>query len=595
MVRAPDTPRAEHPGRAWRLDAGIVLGAGVFLFLLHPAPGVFWFDHPWIAYNLLPLPLSPAGAAEAIRWQATVHSPQLARPARALQWWLAGKALGCAPLAYHVFNLITLTVVVGSAARVAREITGHGARGVVVGACLAVSYATAFSVLFFGYGQPAALAFIGFAAYFRAERTEGTGRRAVQAAAILFILVAALSHETYLVYALLPLAHAAIVRRRRAVVLRALPFLAILPAYAVARQLQASALGTAPSWLVTMRAALRESPGILLENPGRVAFATLTGGLPLDPLRVLPYFSEFARIRELVLSPAGLVTLAVVVAPTLGLSVFALKASREDAAARRRLCFCLVWLALGTVPLMLPVGTPEAVHLTGALPALFMLWTEGLTSARSGRRSGLLALPAVMLLLWSGVHVGAHWVLFQRDVPMMARSVEALHRVLLRAQEEGVQARVLFFPAQIGGHYGMLPTVPALYRTAAGGCVRGDRPAGCLIEPTWIWSTLRPWPPLASACRTGDGVRVGPLTPEIERELEGSRRMLAHPTTTLMEQSDPRLLGACPLDRSELLRVDGATYLVYRLPPVSGARWYRFTLEPQPALVAVSECDGRPR
>lgn len=69
--------------------------------------------------------------------------------------------------------------------------------------------------------------------------------------------------------------------------------------------------------------------------------------------------------------------------------------------------------------------------------------------------------------------------------------------------------------------------------------------------------------------------------------------MLAHPTASLMEHSDPRQLGDCSLDRFESRRVNGAAYLVYRLAPDSGARWYRFTFEPRPGLVAVSECDAR--
>lgn len=35
--------------------------------------------------------------------------------------------------------------------------------------------------------------------------------------------------------------------------------------------------------------------------------------------------------------------------------------------------FLLFWLAVGTLPLLGPVGTPESYHLCAALPALVML------------------------------------------------------------------------------------------------------------------------------------------------------------------------------------------------------------------------------
>src|SRR5262249_58823013 len=81
-------------------DLGVLFGALLFFVTLHPAPGILWFDFSWITYNLSPLPLNLAGANEAIRWQASAHSSFLVRPARAIQWWLAVKAIGCRAFGY---------------------------------------------------------------------------------------------------------------------------------------------------------------------------------------------------------------------------------------------------------------------------------------------------------------------------------------------------------------------------------------------------------------------------------------------------------------------------------------------------------------
>ena len=70
------------------IGVAVVSAGWLFLGLFHRSPGVLLFDYAWIAYNLLPLPLSRSGIVEAIRWQATVHSPSVARPARAVLWWL---------------------------------------------------------------------------------------------------------------------------------------------------------------------------------------------------------------------------------------------------------------------------------------------------------------------------------------------------------------------------------------------------------------------------------------------------------------------------------------------------------------------------
>ena len=579
----------ERETGGWRLDLSVLLGAWAFFVLVHPPPGILWFDYSWITYNLLPLPFTPWGLNEAIRWQATVHSSWLVRPARAVQWWLAVKLLGCGPLTYYVANVLVLGAAVWMVTRVAGLLTGSRVRGLVVGACLAVSYATVYSILFFGFALTATLAFGGLLAYFRSETSTGVRQRRLQAAALLLLGVAGLSHETFLAFTLIPLAHSGVVRRDRAAMRRALIFVAILPLYAVWRSLLVSVYGGAPATLGGTLLKFRDAPAVV-ENTGRVLFTVLTGGLPLDPLRVLPNFPEFVRLRELILSRAGLLTLALVGAPALGLGAAALDAGREDVAIRRRMGFFLIWLLLGSVPLMLPVGTPEAFHLTGALPALFLLWTEGLV-LRPGRRTAVFSAAWGLLLLWMGIHGAARWVLFHRDVPAMAHSVQELHRVLARAEADGVQAGVFFFPAQIGGHYGMMPTVPALYPSdGARGriCLRGDEPRGCLVERTWVWSTLHPWPPLPHACRAPDGIRVGPLSPAIEREIEGSRRMLAHPSAGIT--TDARLVSLCPITGVESVVLGGATYWLYRVHVSPGSRWYRFDLEAGPALLPIADC-----
>jgi hypothetical protein len=582
---------AERPARR-PSDLAVLGGALAFFFLLHPAPGILWFDFPWIAYNLLPLPLSLEGMSEAIRWQVTVHTPSFVRPVRAVQWWLAVRAFGCDAFGYYVVNVLGLAVMVWAAWRVAARVTGSRVRALLVAGCLAVSYATVYSLLFFGFSLVAACGLAGLALYFGAEDTEPRRRGRRLAAALGLLLVAGLSHETLLALAPVPLAHAAIVRRDRRAVLRALVFLAILPVFAVWRLVLTSIYGGSPQTLADLWHAARETPGVLVENPARVLFALATGGMPLDPLRALPIFPEFARIRELMPSPAGALALVLALAPAALLVALALRASRGDGAARRRVGFCLVWLALGSLPLMLPVGTPESFHLTGALPALFLLWTEALgRSERLG--AGTRAVAWTALVVWLGLHASARWVVFHRDVPAMTASERALHGVLARAQLEGANANVLFFPAQIGAHYGMMPTVAALFPAAdgaAGACLRGARIHGCLVEPTWVWSALRPWPPLPGACRAPEGIRVGPLDAATERELAGSRRMLSHASVTLTKQTDPRILGTCALPPAEPRVVDGRRYALY--PASAGTRWYRFSFEPRPAVLPLSACDA---
>jgi hypothetical protein len=295
-------------------------------------------------------------------------------------------------------------------------------------------------------------------------------------------------------------------------------------------------------------------------------------------------------------TPAGLATVLAALGPGIWLTLTAVRATARDPEARRRVWFCAIWLGLGTLPLVLPVAAPEAFHVTGALPALFLLWTEAL---RRPRGRGPIAVAAVVLAVWAGLHGAARWMLFHRDLPAMAAAVTSLHGALARAEAEGGEARVLFFPVQVGGHYGAMPTVAPLYTVRQGSetrCVRGDSVRGCLVEPTWVWSALdrgAPWPP---ACRDGDAIRVGPVTAAFERDLAGMRRLLAQggagwtagPSAPRRERL--RLLDVCPLAAVERRATAGGAVWEYRLPASPGARWYRFTLEPTPGLVPIASC-----
>ena len=585
----------------WRLDVAVLLGAWAWLFAFHPPVGFLWAEYPRIVYTYLPLPWSLEGMRAAIEWQATVHTPGLVRPVRAIQWWLAAKALGCSPLAYFVAMVLALGAAIWAVVRIAWHVTGRRAAALFVGACLAVSYANAYSLLFFGFGLTAACAFGGLALHFRAEELEGRARAARQALGFLLLLAAGLAHETFLALALVPVAHAVIVRRRRAAVARALVFVAVLPCYVLVGRLMGRVYGTGVLTIAPGTLAWSYPWDVLVEIAARGGFSVLSGGLPFDTLRALPWVPAFSRLREFALTPAGLATAAVVVAPCLLLAAAALGAGAGDGTARRRVLFGLAWLAFGSLPLLFPAASPirtpaaapEAFHLTGALPALFLVWWEAL--GVRGRRG--LALVVVAVGLWFGIHGAARWVLFHRDLPRMARSVHALETVLADADARGEEARVLFFPIQIGAHYGFIPTIQPLYPTVARrACAIGDRVPGCLVEPTWIWSALGPPPPLPPACHTADGVRVGPLTSPMRAELEGSRRILVGSgagwaTRHSAERArGQRLISGCPLAGVEPVRHGAGVYWLYRAAGGPNVRWYRFALEPRPAVVPVSPC-----
>jgi len=575
-------PNAERPrALGWRLALALALASCAFSVLLHPPPQALWFDFPWIAYNLAPIPFSLDGMVEAIRWQASAYNPARTRPVRAVEWWLAVKALGCAPLAFYALNVLTLALALAAGAWLAAEVTGDRRRGALVAGCLALSYASVFYLLFFGYTPGVAAGFAGLAAWFHAERAAAPGRWRVAALGLLF--AAALSHETFLAFAVVPLAHAALVRRAWPAVRGSLPALGLLPLYALLRAVEIWAYGTGQGILPVGAG----SPRPALENPVRVLFELASGGLPLDPLRALPPIGEFLRIREWLLTPAGLALAVLAAAPGVALTVLGWRAlGRAPKGGRHRL-FLATWLVAGSVPLMLQVSAAEALHLTAVLPALFALWAAALIPA-AGARAAWAA-----LLLWAGVHGAARWVLFHEDVPAMGRVVRALQAVLAPAEAEGARPRVLFVPVQIGGHYGMLPAVPPLYPTRAG-CARGEGQPGCLVESVWVWRASGRWPALPGACVDGDRVRVGPLTPDSERLAAGTRRMLAHWAATPHAQADARMLGACPLPYQLVVAEDGARYRVYPGGSETGARWYRFSFTPAPSVLPLAPCAVAP-
>jgi len=585
-----------RPG--WRFDLGVLLAAWAFVFLLHPPPGFFWGEYPSVVYRMLSLPAGLDGLRAAIEWQATVHTPGLTRPMRAVQWWLAARLLGCDPFAYFVVNGLAVGIVAWAIARVTWHATGSLARGLAAGACASVSYVSVYSILpFFSFGVSAASAFGGLALSFGGERRGGRWRAP---GGFLLLLVGGLAHETLLALALVPLAWAAIVRREGAAVRRALPYAAVVPAYVVTSWLLAAAYGTGgPVYLGVLRT-LRDAAPLLVEFPLRVLFTLGTGGLPLDPLRAAPWLGEFQRLRDLALTPAGVATFVLALAPGLGLTALALAAARREAVARRRAAFCLVWVALGSLPLLLPFGVPEAFHLTGALGGVFLLWGEAWSALP--RRRAVVALA--LLVLWAGIHGSARWALFHRDLPRMRASLDALHRVLAEADRADRSVGVLFFPVQFGGHYGMLPTVPPLYpasATAEGACRLGERQRGCLLAPSWVWRTLGPMPSPPGACLTDDGVRVGPLDAEARRRNERMRVMLGQRGAGWLTQppspvrtDEWRHLDVCPLPPPEPVEIGGRAFDLYRETAGAARLWYRYVLAPSPRLIPIGRCeDGR--
>jgi hypothetical protein len=178
-------------------------------------------------------------------------------------------------------------------------------------------------------------------------------------------------------------------------------------------------------------------------------------------------------------------------------------------------------------------------------------------------------------------------------LPAMERPVLALQRILREGALDGHAARILFFPAQIGGHYAMMPVVAALYRDdRTGACVRGDRVAGCLVEPLWIWTTFRSEPSIPSACRTSGGVRVGPLTPAQQSLIEESRNILARPDAKLGTRPENETVRTCALVSVETTTTrDGGVFRLYAVGDESpGTRWYRYSGGRDGTLVRIEDC-----
>jgi hypothetical protein len=91
--------------------------------------------------------------------------------------------------------------------------------------------------------------------------------------------------------------------------------------------------------------AIHTAPEVVAVYPARLLMTLLSGGIPVDSFRALPYFPAFTSIRDLLVTPAGLLTIAVVVAPVIGLTVPGI-AGRRGAFAGPRMVFGATWLAV---------------------------------------------------------------------------------------------------------------------------------------------------------------------------------------------------------------------------------------------------------
>jgi hypothetical protein len=576
-----------RPRRPWPFDVAILIGSWIFLGLLHPVSKVFWLTFDWVVYQYLSMPLTLSGAREAIQWDATVLYSFRPRPVRALETWLSVKAFGCSPFFYHVVSVLAAGIAIWAVARIALRVTGRQDGAAVVAIALAVSYATGFFLIGYGFALGAAPAFLAVAAYFEAGVREGIWRVSLIAAGVVMLGLAALSHDTFAALALVPLAWAVIVRRDRASGLGAIPFVAVPVAVGLLGR-SGMPVTNYGAQIGQIFAALRAAPEVVAVNPARVLITLLSGGIPADALRALPYFPAYSRIRDLLVTPAGVVTIAVVVAPVVGLTAMGLAACRRAAAARTRALFAAAWLAVGSLPLLLPIATPEAFHITGALPGFFLLWTSAFAAPPRSRRAVAWALLGLFVM----VQGGFRFVLFHRDLPAMERPVLALQRLLSDRARDGHSARILFFPAQIGGHYAMMPMVAALYRDErTGACVRGDRINGCLVEPLWIWTTFGAEPPIPSACQTSGRVRVGPLTRAQLRLIEESRTILSRPDVKLATRPEGETVRTCPLVSVETTASGDGVYRFYATGDESaGTRWYRYSGEQKGSLIRVEDC-----
>jgi len=402
------------------------LGVCAVLFAIHPAPHVFWFDIERRLDDVTALPLTLSGAAQAIALQARVHSPNYVRPVRAIQWLVLAKTAGVDPRRIYVTNIVSLGLAITGLMEVARRL---GANPYLVGFCFAVSYVSVLPVIFVGFGFTLAFGFLGLLAYFSGSAW----------LAFAGLLIAALSHETMLALSLVPLAHAVIERTPRR---PALVVTGVIPLYLACRVVYAVLFGTAPVWTSWP------------ETATRVVFAFASGGLPLEPVRGVPWFPPFLRVRDLLSSGKGMLTLAAACLPALVLTALACRH-----VSPRRSLFCGVWAAFGFLPLLLPVTTPEAYHLSVALAGVFVLWASQPLS-----KTAVVALAA-----WLIVHGWPREQLFYRDLPVMAKAAQALAAV-----KDDPRAVMVNVPIQVGPHYAMLPDM-------------GFR--GCFVDPIWIWTS----------------------------------------------------------------------------------------------------------
>jgi hypothetical protein len=402
------------------------LAVWALLLALHPVQDTFWFDVGQRVDEVRTLPLSLSGAVQAIRLQAERHSPNYVRPVRAIQWLVLAKILGPSPQRFYLANVLSLGLAIACLMEIARRL---GARAWVVGLCFAVSYVSVLPLIFIGFGFTLVFGFLGLLAYF-ANRPWGC---------FALLLIAGLSHETMLALTLVPLAHAVVERTPRQAAYVAA---AVIPVYLGCRVVHAAIFGGASLWT---------SWG---ESAVRVGFAFASGGLPLEPVRALPWFPPFLRVRQLLSTGTGIASLAAVCAPSIALTALACRR-----VPGRRMLFYLAWAALGFFPLLLPVTTPEAYHLSVAVAAVFLLWASQPPSK----------VFVVALAAWLLVHGWARERLFYRDLPIMAEAVRALEAV-----KDDPRAELVNVPVQVGPHYAMLPDL-------------GVR--GCFVDPLWIWSS----------------------------------------------------------------------------------------------------------
>jgi len=406
----------------------IVVVCVTALWLAHPAPPEGWFDTTYIAHRMLTAP----SFGDAMRFYMGYHT--YPRPTRALEWWVGAHLAGEDAARYHAINVVFVGLALWAVVWLGASITGSRARGYFAGTCLAVSYVSVYPILHFPYGIQLALALVGFAALVDTEERWRTSRAAIGSACILF---ASLAHEIFLTFTVLPWLYHLLVRR--------------LPRGAVV----ACFMGL-PAWfgiqIATRPAAV--PGGALLdttvaEHVSRVLVSWLSAGLPAEMIRIFSIAAPFTRIRDSLLTLPALLLLLAVSLPTLLLLPAALWRPLTG-----RTVFLLLWLLAGSAPLLLPVGTPEAYHLAGALPALFLLWTEGFQRLRAtgeGRPAIMRAVACAAVVLWLSLHGFARAQLFYVDLPFAGRAAHALREVIAASPEPVV---ALFAPAQVGGHYG---------------------------------------------------------------------------------------------------------------------------------------------